>query len=402
MAAPPIIHTKGQIINGFSDLAISNPHFMVPLRESFNRPIESIIAQGVPSSFPSTYSKAEDPGQMFHGSYSSAQHLPSSWNRSPREFLSPIKDEPSDYDSEDSESERAGPSAHLPSAPAEEITADELAQIKSIARTHDINYKSVNFGEELIKEMVMSSVFGVPLSVSATMNAYRLMIQRVTKVAQGFDLFTNLPHHVQSTLLKNNADTIVSLRGAVFFEKRKKGFDQILITMGVDDFTEVRSMIMTAMQSTELKRIDYQTFNSLQQVNNSESEARYNTLLQRVGSKVSFDPDLVKILSYILLFTVDYLERNKAIRKAIEETQESMITMMRRYLYAQYPRQIATKFFSGLLHCIADLNELTFIKRQRQLAGPATTMAKDKVMRDGSSGWADQSNEMNNQNFGET
>jgi uncharacterized protein YaaW (UPF0174 family) len=30
----------------------------------------------------------------------------------------------------------------------------------------------------------MSSVFGVPLSVNATMTAYRLMIQRVTKVAQ--------------------------------------------------------------------------------------------------------------------------------------------------------------------------------------------------------------------------
>lgn len=65
----------------------------------------------------------------------------------------------------------------------------------------------------------------------------------------------------------------------------------------------------------------FQTFNSLQQVQNSESEARYNSLLQRVGSKVSFDPDLVKILSYILLFTVDYLERNKAIRKAVEDTQ---------------------------------------------------------------------------------
>jgi len=32
-----------------------------------------------------------------------------------------------------------------------EITPDELAQIKAIARIHDINYKSVNFGEELIK-----------------------------------------------------------------------------------------------------------------------------------------------------------------------------------------------------------------------------------------------------------
>ena len=28
-----------------------------------------------------------------------------------------------------------------------EITADELAQIKAIARIHDINYKSINFGK---------------------------------------------------------------------------------------------------------------------------------------------------------------------------------------------------------------------------------------------------------------
>jgi hypothetical protein len=56
------------------------------------------------------------------------------------------------------------------------VTSDEIAQIKAIARIHDLNYKSINFGEELIKEMVMSSVFGVPLSPSATMTAYRYFI----------------------------------------------------------------------------------------------------------------------------------------------------------------------------------------------------------------------------------
>jgi hypothetical protein len=56
--------------------------------------------------------------------------------------------------------------------------------------------------------MVMSSVFKVPLSPSATMTAYRLMIQRVTKVAQGFDPFINLPYKMQSTLLKHNADLV--------------------------------------------------------------------------------------------------------------------------------------------------------------------------------------------------
>jgi hypothetical protein len=52
---------------------------------------------------------------------------------------------------------------------------------------------------------------------------------------------------------------------------------------------------MFLSQRTELKRIDYTTFNSLQKVeHNSSTEARYNELLQRVGLTVSFDSDLVR------------------------------------------------------------------------------------------------------------
>ncbi len=69
-------------------------------------------------------------------------------------------------------------------------------------------------------EMVMSSVFKVPLSPSATMTAYRLMIQRVTKVAQGFDPFINLPYKMQSTLLKHNADLVSLLLINCFFNEK--------------------------------------------------------------------------------------------------------------------------------------------------------------------------------------
>ena len=55
------------------------------------------------------------------------------------------------------------------------------------------------------------------------MTAYRLMIQRVARVAQNFSDFLDLPTIAQTTLLKNNADMIVSLRGAVFFEMKKQG-----------------------------------------------------------------------------------------------------------------------------------------------------------------------------------
>ena len=68
----------------------------------------------------------------------------------------------------------------------------QLETIGRIAYIHDRAYKSVNFGEDLIKEMVFSSVCGVPLSVRSSMTAYRLMIQRVHRVATNFDPFGNL------------------------------------------------------------------------------------------------------------------------------------------------------------------------------------------------------------------
>lgn len=259
-----------------------------------------------------------------------------------------------------------------------DVTVDEVSQIKAIARIHDINYKSINFGEELIKEMVMSSVFKVPLSPSATMTAYRLMIQRVTRVAQGLDAFVSLPHRLQSILLKHNADLIVSLRGAVFFEKRKGGLDQILISMGVDDLMAAKNMVMAAMKTTKMERIDYKTFNSLQKVENSQIEERYNCLLERVGATVSFDADLVKMLSYILLFSVNFPDKDPNVWGEVEHIQEVMIGMMQRYLFAQYPKQIAIKLFSGLLHCVADLQELTWIKKQRQLASQATAQIEEE------------------------
>lgn len=36
----------------------------------------------------------------------------------------------------------------------------------------------------------------------------------------------------QTALLKENADLLVSMRGAIFFDARKRGVDQVLISMG--------------------------------------------------------------------------------------------------------------------------------------------------------------------------
>ena len=38
--------------------------------------------------------------------------------------------------------------------------------------------------------------------------------------------------------LQENADLLVSLRGAIFFDSKKKGVDQVLISMGIGELVE--------------------------------------------------------------------------------------------------------------------------------------------------------------------
>lgn len=45
--------------------------------------------------------------------------------------------------------------------------------VQFFSSVYDTNYTSVNFGESLLKEMMMCSLFGVPISTSAAMSAYR-------------------------------------------------------------------------------------------------------------------------------------------------------------------------------------------------------------------------------------
>ena len=47
-------------------------------------------------------------------------------------------------------------------------------------------------------------------------------------MATAFDPFSKLSMRTQAALLKHNADLVVSLRGAIFFEQRKQGLDQVL------------------------------------------------------------------------------------------------------------------------------------------------------------------------------
>jgi hypothetical protein len=103
------------------------------------------------------------------------------------------------------------------------------------------------------------------------------------------------------------------MRGAIFFDSRKKGVSQVLISMGIgasshympvtipttvhtsplltlpvsEDMDTIKTMFIPLMNEDRMKHIDYKTFNSIQQVNNSETELRYNFLQSKVAEAVS-------------------------------------------------------------------------------------------------------------------
>ena len=41
---------------------------------------------------------------------------------------------------------------------------DDIRIVDKLVTSHEIQYKSISFGEDVIKEMIMSSVFGIPVS----------------------------------------------------------------------------------------------------------------------------------------------------------------------------------------------------------------------------------------------
>jgi hypothetical protein len=215
--------------------------------------------------------------------------------------------------------------------------------------------------------MLFSSVCGVPLSVNSSITAYRLMIQRINRVATGFGPFQSLNFKSQGVLLKHNADLVVSLRGAVFMEVNKQGLDQIVLSLGIND-CEFAKKLITDVNQQRSNRIEYSHMNSLQKIDRaSPTERRYSKLLERVGTTVSSDVNLVTLLSYVLLFSNDLsgstLERNE-----ITNCQETMIRMLQRYIFGRYPQNLAINLFSKVLNCVSDLQELCTIKKQRQMA----------------------------------
>jgi len=249
--------------------------------------------------------------------------------------------------------------------PEIKFTEEEYENLRSLVRSHDERYRSVNFGEELIKEMIMCSMFGIPISTSAAISGYRLTVERITRIANHLDCFAELPMLDQSSLLKENADLLVSLRGAIFFDSKKKGVNQVLISMGIDDLETIKTMFSPLMKESRMKHIDYKIFNSIQKVESNNSvEQRYNFLQGKVAESIS-DDIITILLTYIILFSVDFCTLQDS--RHVEQLQEQFIRMLERYVYSKTSRKEACNSLANVLNAVTCIREMADIKKSRAI-----------------------------------
>lgn len=249
--------------------------------------------------------------------------------------------------------------------PEIKFTPEELFNLNKLVQSHDERYRSVSFGEQLIKEMIMCSMFGIPVSASAAINGYNLTIARITKIANHLECFSNLPNMDQNSLLKENADLLVSLRGAIFFDSRKKGMNQVLISLGIDDMESIKTMFAPLMREREqsLKHIDYSNFNTVQKVEKSPTEQRYMFLQGKVAETVSDDSIITTLLTYIILFSPDFCKLQDD--RQVQFLQEQHIRMLERYIYSKSPRPQATHNLAIAMEAITNIREMADIKKNR-------------------------------------
>ena len=103
-------------------------------------------------------------------------------------------------------------------------------------------------------------MFGIPITQNAALSGYKLTVARIQKIADHLDTFKGLTTNDQTILLKENADLLVSLRGAIFFDSRKRGVNQVLVSMGVGELNINYSRVQKNHNNLEITHPELRSY----------------------------------------------------------------------------------------------------------------------------------------------
>ena len=156
---------------------------------------------------------------------------------------------------------------------------------------------------------------------------------------------------------------IFSLR-LIFMEQRKQGMEQLTNSLSPHDSEITKKLIKDIKSSPDniakLRKIDYKTRMARFGITDKNLLERHKLLETRVGQRLSLNPLMMSLLSYILLFStdVDDQKANSNEWNRIEKTQETLVLILQRYIYATCSTNMAYLQFSKIMESLIDLREL--------------------------------------------
>ena len=242
-------------------------------------------------------------------------------------------------------------------------TKDIKTIVSDVVSNYDTNFKSVSIGNQILKQLLFSSLFGIPMSLECQKDVFRLTKQRVIKVATSFPAFHHLSHELQQNCLKSNISMLIAVRAATTANSGKPE-DHMKRSCGPEDSEMAKRLIAeVAKERPPRHSLKIVSRNQNFEFCDKRSKERYESVKSTVRKNVGYDPNLVILLSYISLFSCNHgtilSGRNEI--KQLHGIQENLVLMLQRYIYAINPEEDASSRFTKAMETLVELNEVPHI-----------------------------------------
>ena len=241
---------------------------------------------------------------------------------------------------------------------------DDIAIAYEICQKYDIQYKSVKLGEQLIKLMIFSLIYNIPLSRDKQREFIQIQTQRIVKIAKCFPEFNNLPSRLQEILLKQNVFMVYTV-----IQATSDKFDTIdaLINkcLNQDDSAIMKCIIAFVSASKPGKYIGLETINPQKDILIREYDdfmlhKAYQILKHHIRRNLAQDHTISVLIAYAALFNSDI--HNEIIsdseRGTIGNIQESILLTLQRYLYVTNSHSVALVYFTKAVETLIKLREV--------------------------------------------
>ena len=235
--------------------------------------------------------------------------------------------------------------------------------VEDVKCNYDKSFKSILIGSEILKQLLFSSIFGIPMSLQCQIAVFRLTKERLINVAANFPAFQQLSIRLQENCLRNNLPMLIAIRAATSSVSGKPE-DHMRRSCGPEDTLIAENMISeVAKERPPRVPLKILSRNQNFEFRDRKSKERYDFLRNLVSENIGHDQNIVIILSYIALFSCnnDTTRTGEDEIKKLQSIQENLIQILQRYIYATYDLEATTCTLTKSIETLVALNEVQYL-----------------------------------------